>query len=93
MAARNASTVGYTRVSLYALSTNEARLPARTASARAAEGSMSATTLRRGPSLCSKRNEWLRVNRARQRAVLGKEDNGAGTHFQGPSSLPNMMFW
>ena len=52
----------YVLVFLYADSTNDWRLPSRTCSERAIAGSMSAVTFRRGPSLCSKRNEWLTVS-------------------------------
>lgn len=52
-------------------------------------GSMRPTTLSLGPSLCSKRKEWLRrCVMSTKRSMVHRDS----THFQGPSSLPNMMF-
>ena len=51
--------LGYTIVSLYAESTNDSRFVLSTFPARSWFGSISAVTLSRGPSLCSRRNEWF----------------------------------
>ena len=50
---------GYTSVSLYAGVTNELFLKCSVCLLRSELGSTRAVTLRRGPSLCSRRNEWF----------------------------------